>query len=362
MKKFKELSGGRKAVRIILTSLVSLLLLVILVVGSYLAYVSIQYYRIEDNTDLTSDIHQKSSKHIDTSDSFSLMTFNIGFGAYDKDYDFFMDYGVMKDGTVIQGTHSRAISYERALANTNGCLSYATDKNPDFLIVQEMDKDSDRCYHINQYEIFEKAFPAYSNIYASYFHSAYLAYPFNEPIGKIECGLVTYSKYAIDACVRRSYPVDTSFPNKFFDLDRGFSVSRFNLSNGKEFVLCNSHMSAYDEGGVIRKQQLEFLCTFLEEEYSKGNYVIVGGDFNHDIANSCGLFPSEELLPDWVAAFDEKELPSGYSIAASVNCSTCRAAEMPYTKGVNYEVVIDGFIVSDNISVDLIYNIDGGYL
>nr|MCR5741178.1 hypothetical protein [Gammaproteobacteria bacterium] len=47
---------------------------------------------------------------------------------------------------------------------------------------------------------------------------------------------------------------------------------------------------------------------------------------------------------------------------ASVNCSTCRAAEMPYTKGVNYEVVIDGFIVSDNISVDLIYNIDGGYL
>lgn len=48
----------------------------------------------------------------------------------------------------------------------------------------------------------------------------------------------------------------------------------------------NVHLSAYDKGGVYRKKQLQQLNSFLEVEYQKGNYVVCGGDFNHDIANS----------------------------------------------------------------------------
>ena len=31
---------------------------------------------------------------------------------------------------------------------------------------------------------------------------------------------------------------------------------------------------------------------------------------------------------------------------------------MPYEKGVNYTVIVDGFIVSDNIQVKAVYNQD----
>ena len=41
--------------------------------------------------------------------------------------------------------------------------------------------------------------------------------------------------------------------------------------------------------------------------------------------------------------------------------ATCRAAEIPYTKGVNYLNVIDGFIVSDNIKVNSVYNINNEF-
>ena len=129
-------------------------------------------------------------------------------------------------------------------------------------------------------------------------------------------------------------------------------------------------MSAYDKGGVIRGKQLEFLNAFLEEERGKGNYVIIGGDYNHALFDTdTGApdedpdkwFPSEQLHPDWVAELDATKLTEGYRVKAAYNAPTCRAAEMPYTKGVNYTVTIDGFIVSDNIEVSDIHNIDSEF-
>ncbi len=38
-----------------------------------------------------------------------------------------------------------------------------------------------------------------------------------------------------------------------------FLESRVSLENNRELVLINSHLSAYDKGGKIRKQQLSFL-------------------------------------------------------------------------------------------------------
>lgn len=43
------------------------------------------------------------------------------------------------------------------------------------------------------------------------------------------------------------------------------------------------------------------------------------------------------------------------------NVGTCRAAEIPYTEGVNYQTVPDGFITSDNVEVTKVRNIDTGY-
>lgn len=84
-------------------------------------------------------------------------------------------------------------------------------------------------------------------MFAYNFRSSYLFYPFSDPHGKSNSGMVTLSRYKIQSSMRKSFPVDTGI-SKFFDLDRCFVVTRLNVSD-KQLVLINVHMSAYDEGG-----------------------------------------------------------------------------------------------------------------
>ena len=54
---------------------------------------------------------------------------------------------------------------------------------------------------------------------------------------------------------------------------------RTHLTGGGELVLINTHNSAYDDGS-LKKAQMEQLKVVLVEEAAKGNFVIVGGDWN----------------------------------------------------------------------------------
>ena len=71
--------------------------LIILLVCAYVIYVAVQYYRIEDNFELS--IEGSSDKKVMQGEEYSLVSYNLGFGAYSPEYTFFMDEGVMLDGT-----------------------------------------------------------------------------------------------------------------------------------------------------------------------------------------------------------------------------------------------------------------------
>ena len=339
-----------------------ILALLVLVVGGYVAYMQIQYYRIPDKEEI--QVENNHEEALKTNTPYTVMTYNIGFGAYSQDYSFFMDTGEMLDGTKTTGKSSRADSKEEALANTEGSIGFLKEEKPDFMFIQEADEKATRSYKINQVEMLKESFPDYASAYACNFHSAYLFYPFTEPHGAVQAGMLTFSKYRIEGCVRRQFPVDNSFITKFTDLDRCFMVSRVPLENGKNLVLINVHLSAYDKGGKIRTKQLEVLNQVLAEEKEQGNYVIVGGDFNHDIAGSIDNFPSEQKIPEWVYQLDDSQLTEGYHFVVAENSEevpTCRGADIPYEKGVTYTTIVDGFIVSDGIRAEA-ENLDKEFL
>lgn len=344
--------------RRILYVLGGLVVLCLLVVGGYALYLQLQYSRIPDHLEL--EVENPQEPVLQTGTTYSAVTWNMGFGAYDHDFSFFMDKGFMADGTPVRGKQSRAGSLERVEANVGGVEDTLKELNADFLLLQEVDEEATRSYQVNQRQWLTNAFPDKSAVYACNFHSAYLFYPVYEPHGVVNAGLLTLSGYAIDEAERRSYPVDQSFPTKFFDLDRCFAVQRLPVDGGKELILINSHMSAYDEGGIIRQAQMELLCHVLEEEYRQGNYVIVGGDYNHVLGDTLGIFPSQQQVPPWVQTFDETMLPEGISVAYADNdqqVPTCRSCDLPYTKGVNYTSVLDGFLVSENVQARAV-NVD----
>lgn len=345
--KGRKISGGG----LVLRGIILIFLALILVVGGYVIYLQSNYYRIEDHAVL--EVENNGENVLKTGDTYSVVTYNIGFGAYGPDYSFFMDTGEMKDGTKTSGKYGKAMSLESVETHTEGALGVIEDLDTDFYLLQEVDVDADRSYHVNQKDFVKTAMTGYASVFANNFHSAYLFYPFNDPHGAVQAGLLNFSRYQISEAERRSYPVDNSFITKFTDLDRCFAQMRLPVEGGHELVLINSHMSAYDEGGTIRAQQLELLNSVMSEEYAKGNYVIVGGDFNHAMGEAVAEgFPSEQKFPAWVAVLTEDDLADGVRIVRAENeleVPTCRGADIVYTKGVNYTTVVDGFLVTDNV-------------
>ena len=349
----------RKFVCITACVILALIALILTVLIGYVCYVGLTYERIPDNTQL--EIENNATETVTLNTSYTIATYNVGFGAYNHEFSFFMDSGTMKDGTAVTGKNSKAASEDVVMTNINGSALLIAEGNYDFVLLQEVDINSTRSFHINQYDIFNDTLSDMSRNLGICYDSAFLFYPLTDPHGKSKTGLASYSKFNMDSALRRQYPLATDI-SKYFDLDRCFVVTRYLLENGKELVVVNSHMSAYDEGGTVRQQQLQVLNAFLTEEKEKGNYVIVGGDFNHDIADSDGLFPTEQNRPEWVFSLSDDDLADGYRFETATNAPTCRSTDIPYEKGVNYTVVLDGFIVSDNIVVTDVVNIDNDFM
>ena len=355
---------AKRAVGTVFATLGCILGVVVLVAGSYVGYILLSYNRI-GNVDLI--VGRKSTlKEVSVGTSYKALTYNLGFGAYSQDFTFFLDTGYNEFDQPTCGYYSTAKSKKVVEFNTLGALETAKATDADFLFFQEVDTNSTRSYHVNQDISIIESYPNYDHVHAKNFHSAFLPYPLYDMHGAVQAGLTTMSKYQIQSAQRKQYTISSSL-SKFFDLDRCFSVSEINVDNGKHLWIVNSHMSAYDKGGTIRAQQVKELNDFLEEKKAANDYVIVGGDWNHDLLTYNPEFSYTEeqghrafgmtlKTPDWVSYYFDKEthkspLIDGFKVVASDNYPTCRNNDIEWTPNKSFVCCVDGFIVSDNIEV-----------
>lgn len=348
--------GRRSPFKKLLISLLCIFLALLLIVVTYLLYVICSYSRIEDNLSLA--VENPLSRKAKTGETYTIVTQNIGFGAYTADFTFFMD----------GGTESRAESAESVVTCVKAATEQIAAQNPDLILVQEVDTDSTRSYHIDQRIIFREKFPALTGVFAQNYHSAYLMYPFTEPHGKSNSGMLTLSDLKITSSVRRSLPISTSF-SKFLDLDRCYSVSRIPVENGKELVVYNVHLSAYGADDNISASQMSMLLSDMKSEYDKGNYAIAGGDFNNDFTTTSvpdlNDGKGHEELSSWAQPFPVSLLPEGISRAMDYTggklAPTCRNCDVPYEEG-NFSLIVDGFLYSANVNVSYLENIRTGFV
>ena len=77
-------------------------------------------------------------------------------------------------------------------------------------------------------------------------------------------------------------------------------------------------------------------------------------DFFNDDETALAYFKSDQRTPDWVknSVLHQAELAAGFKLCASPSIATCRGADIPYTKGINFTTVVDGFLVSDNVKAE----------
>lgn len=336
--------------------LLKMIIFLLLAVIGYGVYIFVAYYRLPDNLTLEvkrngANFYFEEDEPYTTDKYYWAMTYNIGFGAYQKDFSFFMD----------GGKSSRAEDKDSVIAAVCGMGEIITNVNPDFVFLQEVDIDGTRSYHEDELELLNQFVKGYYYTFAQNYDSPFLFFPPWEPHGANQSGLVTYSKGQITDSMRRSIPVSESI-SKIVDLDRCYSVSRVPLENGKNLCLYNMHMSAYGSNDEIRAGQLAMLYADMEADYKSGDYVICGGDFNHNLR-----MDAVGDSPEWAQPFPKETLPEGFELAIDtakpedVEHDTCRLADRPYDEEQSYTVSLDGFIVSDNITVNYYHHMDWGY-
>ena len=337
---------------------IPLILIAVVLIAAivYVAYVFLSYSRIEDNTEIIPEGTAKNDA-VKTGEEYTALTYNVGFGAYTPDFSFFMDGDKSSWGN----------SKESVIACIDGAAGVAKEHNADFALFQEVDTDGTRSYHVNESAQIASQFPDDCSAFAVNYHSAFLFYPITQPHGANNSGILTLSDCTITSALRRSLPVASSV-KKILDLDRAYSISRIPVENGKELVILNTHTSAYGTEGDLQTRQMQMMFDDMKAEYDKGNYVIAGGDWNHDFTGD-SKYQLNDATPEdlealaWCADFPVDLIPEGFSRVTDYDGGlrpSCRNTDVPYSDE-NFVVTVDGFIVSDNIEPTFVDVIDTGF-
>ncbi|HOB85183.1 MAG TPA: hypothetical protein PKX27_07540 [Bacteroidales bacterium] len=276
--------------------------------------------------------------------SISLLIWNIGYAGLDKNMDFFKDGG------------TKVITpKDRYLENIDGIGDFLLNNDTiDFILLQEVDRNSKRSYRGDQFEKIAGILAGYNPFFAKNYDVFFVPAPPSKPMGKVVSGIAVYSKYNPVSSIRYSLSGDIGFPTQLFYLDRCFMANRFKVENSKELVLINTHNEAFDEGGKIRKAQMERLREFVLNEYNSGNYVILGGDWNQYPPEFKPAFSANRVFTGKIGNFNLTGIESDYMPGkwkwiydpATPSVRTLMTAYDPSTTPTS---ICDFFLISPNI-------------
>jgi endonuclease/exonuclease/phosphatase family metal-dependent hydrolase len=281
---------------------------------------------------------------------FSFLIWNVGYCGLGKESDFFYDGG------------KRSIpTREWSAKNLAGVTDYLAKNKTDFVLLQEVDRNSRRSYFTDQVSAISSALGNYNTTFATNYKVSFVPMPFSSPMGKVLSGLASYSRFKPSQSTRYQLPGSFEWPKSVYFLDRCILLQRYPMPNGKDLVVINSHHSAYD-GGKLKESEMAFVRQLYLDEYDKkGNYVVVGGDWNQSPPKfdpntflksgkkhgETSVIP-HDFLPGWMWIYDP-------------TIPTNREVSTPYNPNTTYTTVIDFYLISPNVELVKVNGIPMGF-
>jgi endonuclease/exonuclease/phosphatase family metal-dependent hydrolase len=309
----------------------------------FILYITLTDYR-PDPTEVIMENEVSAMKK----DTFSMLSWNIGYAGLGAEMDFFYD-----------GGKKVRPSMELNEAYLEGILDFLAERKEDFILVQEVDRNSRRSYWKDQAEVIGELMPGYTQSFTLNYKVPFVPVPPTEPMGKVNGGMMTLSKQEPYRAERIAYPLIASWPQRLFLLDRCFILSRFRLVSGNDLVIINTHNSAYVFDTALRNQEFNIIRQAMIDEYEKGNFVVAGGDWNANppAFKPAGNFNGHRHEPGKIEMRSDF-LPVGWKWAYGSNAPTNRLNEKSFSKGTTGTTVIDYFVVSPNVWIEDIQTID----
>jgi endonuclease/exonuclease/phosphatase family metal-dependent hydrolase len=343
----------KKMIKIILLILLAPILLFALYVIGNIVFASITKFKPMPEEVLT--VHKKNTESPslvieysdDTTATLKFLIWNIGYGGLGAEADFFYDGGKM------------VVSPKEWVEKYNlGIEEFLTETDAAFILLQEVDTAGRRSWNINQKEIIANALPDFHHSFAINYDVRFVPVPYTNPMGRVVSGLMSLSKPFPKESKRIQLPNKDNFPDQLFYLERCLLFQRFAINGSdKELVVINTHFEAYDQG-EIKQKQMAFTKKILEEEYAKGNYVVMGGDWNISPPGIDAYAFAIEPESDYLRANADANYIKGWQYAYDPARGTNRKNKTPYDPQKTFTTIIDYFFVSPNVEVKKVETID----
>lgn len=279
-------------------------------------------------------------------DTIKIVSWNIGYAGLGDNMDFFYDGGVK-----VQDTR------ERTIENMNEIIAFLkSQSDADFILLQEVDSGSKRNYDINLYNEITGSLTNYIPYYALNYSAPFVPIPVTSPIGNVQSGVLTLSKYGAVSANRYHYPSSFPFPVRLFNLKRCLLVTEFETSSGERLTIGNTHNSAFDDGGM-RRDEFNFIKTFVTSHQQ----FIISGDWNSNpplYTPTAAEIENKYFSP---LQIDSLEFGDNVRFAADLKGQSARYNYQPYQKGITTTTLLDFAITSKNITPLSVEIVDLGF-
>lgn len=338
----------KKAIKYSVSVIILLVALPLLYLASVIIYGTLTDYKPAETIPVA--ILGSADETI-ASNNFTFLIWNIGYGGLGEKEDFFYDGG--------QKVRPEKDQHEVYLSGIESTLSQMA--GTDFILIQEIDTNSKRSYFGNQLHRLAASLPGYAYAYATNYQVDFVPMPLGNPanaLGMVQAGLGSYSKFTPSSATRLQFPGEFGWPKRVFMLDRCMLVMRYPLFSGKELLVINTHNSAYDSDGKLKAAEMDYLKSFALSEYEKGNYVVIGGDWNQNPPNFKQNYFNEgkETYDQGIIANDF--MPQGWTFAYDMATPTNRSLKAAYNAGETATDLIDYYLLSPNVEMLNIQTVD----
>ena len=282
-------------------------------------------------------------------ETYTALSMNIGYAGLGEESDSFLYGGnsVLTDTTLVS-------------KNMSGIQDTIRETDWDFLLLQEVDRDSRRSYRIDEGLVVAEMIEENAQ-YVTNFSCEFVPYPF-PPVGKVRSGLLSASYAEPVEGKRFSLSADSGWPVRLTNPKRALLIQRFQVADtDRQLIMVNLQLDAGGDG-KREKQLPDVLLSVMLSEYGKGNYVIAGGDFSRSFPGTQDAYPIRDRNLWTPGVLSDGMLPDGWTFQYDPNTPSCRLLNAPLNSGKSLQLyVTDGFICSPNVITESVDTLDRGF-
>jgi endonuclease/exonuclease/phosphatase family metal-dependent hydrolase len=255
---------------IALTVMIFILILLIFLIWASQTNLSAGINKKAFHTDKSKSHEKKNDGTVKNNKNLKVMTFNLSFA-----------YGVGNEG-LKRSDWTKDIMGKQL----DQLVNLINEDEIDLVLLQEIDFDSQRSFHIDQLNYLVKKTQLKFSSKAVSWKQNFIPYPYwplLKKFGQINSGGAILSRYPIldEEIHLLEKPKSNPWWYNIFYLYRYFQICTINLQ-GEKIDVINLHLEAYD--GENRREQIELLLNQITSKRRDQNEqvqtVLIGGDFN----------------------------------------------------------------------------------